>query len=328
MARVARLFKIISLVSAPSIGHPLGRLELAEACECKVRTVHRDLALLAEAGIPIDYDKPSKTYRLPKNGWSFPVASFTAQDALALSLLRGLVSGGGLPQGEALREILDKLTGSVPAGVTALMQDAVQGVTWGVPVRDYAKAPLLALQEAVRWREALDLDYVSRSRGGERSWRRVDPYGLEAREGRYWELHGWCHRNGAIRTFALDQMQGVQSTGTSFAVREEEWSSFRSALGVVRGIRGETGAEAVPVNVVLVPPVAAYASSQQWPLGLLVSEELSGVVRLTGTVVGTSGLVAELLRWRRYCYVEGGVELRAKMAEEVRAMAALYESDL
>lgn len=324
LAKLARLFKIVTLVSAPA-GYVLGRRELAASCGCDVRTVQRDLALLAQAGIPIDYDKRSRAYRLPEKGWTFPVAALTAQDALALALLRGLVSQGGLPQGEVLRGVLDKLTGSVPPGLSALIEEASVVVQWGTPARHYEAAPLLALQEAIQRRESVELDYISRSRG-ERSWRRVDPYGVEARRGQFWELHGWCHRNGSIRTFALDQVQALRLVGTEFEMQKEEWALFRSAQGVIGGIRGEEAA--VPVDVLFVPPVAVYARDQRWPEGLSVRDEPAGAVRLSGTVNGTSGLVAELLRWRRYCAVEGGVELRAKMAEEVQAMAALYERDL
>jgi len=324
LAKLARLFKIVTLVSAPA-GCVLGRRELAASCGCDVRTVQRDLALLAQAGIPIDYDKRSRAYRLPEKGWTFPVAALTAQDALALALLRGLVSQGGLPQGEVLRGVLDKLTGSVPPGLSALIEEASDVVQWGTPARHYEAAPLLALQEAVQRGETVELDYVSRSRG-ERSWRRVDPYGVEARRGQFWELHGWCHRNGAIRTFALDQVRGLRKTESGFWVREEEWMSFQSAQGVIGGIRGEE--VGVPVDVMFMPPVAAYARDQRWAEGLSVKEEPSGNVRLAGTVNGMSGLVAELLRWRRYCVVEGGAALRAQMAEEVQAMAALYERDL
>jgi len=93
LARVAWLFKIISLVSAPTVGYPLGRSELADACGCKVRTMHRDLGLLAEAGIPIEYNKRSKTYRLPEKGCTFPVASLATQEALALDGSKALHLG-------------------------------------------------------------------------------------------------------------------------------------------------------------------------------------------------------------------------------------------
>jgi predicted DNA-binding transcriptional regulator YafY len=112
------------------------------------------------------------------------------------------------------------LTGSLGPGLTALLREVSTGVEWGRPARDYSAAPLAALQEAVCRRVGVELDYQSRS-GAERSWRAVDPYVVEAREGRYWELllsaepqqrseHGRCHRNGAIRTFALDQVRDQQ----------------------------------------------------------------------------------------------------------------------
>ena len=34
----------------------------------------------------------------------------------------------------------------------------------------------------------------------------------------------------------------------------------------------------------------------------------NGTLRLTGQVQGTEGIVPELLRWRRHCWVEGGYD--------------------
>ena len=323
LARVARLFKIVTLVSVPAAnGQRLGRQELAAACGCEVRTVQRDLALLAEAGIPIDYRR--RSYRLPDGVWTFPIASLTAEDSLALALLQGLVSAPGLlPQGAALRKTLEKLVGSLPPVLASLMAEAGQVLLPSRPVRDYSVAPLAALLEAARVFETVELDYRSRS-GGERSWRRVDPYRMEHRAGQFWELHGWCHRRGAVRTFALDQVLDLRGTGTAFQVREEEWASFSASLGVIGGLRG--GA-LVSVDVVFEPPVATYARDQWWPPGLTVTEQPDGVVGLRGEVLGIDGLIPELLRWRRHCLVRGGLELRTRMAEEVRAMAALYAED-
>ena len=317
---MARLFKIVTLAASPSTGRLLGRRELAEACECTVRTVQRDLSLLAEAGIPIDYDARHRVYRLPEQGWSFPTASLTAADALALALLSSLVTTPGLPQGDALQKTLGKLTVSLPPGLFSLMQEAAQVVTWGTPLRDYSAAPLGELQEAARRHQSVEIDYESRSRS-ERFWRRVDPYVVEARAGQFWEFHGWCHRNKAIRTFALDQVFGMREIGAAFAVHEPEWAAFSAARGVIGGIRGE---ESVPVEVVFVPPVAVYARTRQWPAGLVLTPAADGAVRLSGTAAGVSGLVPELLRWRRYCHVLGGPALRTAMTEEVHALAALY----
>ena len=320
--RVARLFKIITLIRSQPPGRPLGRQELADACACDKRTIQRDLQLLQEAGIPVDYDPRCRAYVLPDKGWVFPIAPLTAEDALALALARGVLSAPGFPQAEALRTVLDKVTGSLSPALVELMQDAAQVVRSGQPARDYARAPIRELVSAARARQSVEVDYQSRS-GRERAWRRMDPYVVEARAGQFWEVHGWCHRNGAIRTFALDQVFGIREVGESFAVREAEWSAFATAQGVVGGVRG---GQTVTVDVVFLPPVAAYARDHAWPEGLSLEMRGDGTARLTGAAQGVDGLVAELLRWRRFCRVDGGPELRAQMAEEIRAMAALYES--
>lgn len=319
--RVGRLFKIVTLARSQRRGQPLGRPELAEACGCDPRTIQRDLRLLAEAGFPLIYDYGGRAYVLPENGWTFPVASLTAEDALALALLRGLAGAPGLPQSAALQATLDKLVGSLPSALKDLMRDAGQVFQPGRPVRDYSRAPLSELIVAAREHQTVVVDYRSRSRA-DRAWRLVDPYAVAAREGQYWELHGWCHRNQAIRTFALDQIFGMRPTGTSFCLREAEWEAFAGAKGIIGGLRGGV---AVAVDVLFLPPVAEYARNHQWPDGLTLTMLADGTARLSGEVQGVDGMIPELLRWRRFCRVEGGLQLRARMVEEVRAIVALYE---
>lgn len=321
LQRVARLFKILTLVRSQTPGRPLGRPDLAQACGCDVQTVHRDLRLLQEAGIPVEYDHARRAYVLPEKGWVFPIAPLTAEDALALALVRGIVATPGLPQADALRATLDKLTGSLPPALATLMREAAQVLQPGRSPRDYSRAPVSELIAAAGAGQSVELDYHSRSRG-ERSWRRVDPYVVEARAGQFWELHGWCHRNAGVRTFALDQVFGMREAGEGFTVREAEWGAFAAAKGIVGGLRG--GA-AVAVDVVFLPPVAAYARDHRWPDGLRLERRGDGTAWLTGEAQGTDGLVAELLRWRRHCRVDGGPELRARMVEEVQALAGLYE---
>lgn len=324
LAKLARLFKIVTLVADPNAGQQrLGRSALADACGCSFSTLNRDLALLAQAGIPIDYDPRVCRYRLPDTGWTFPVAALTPADALALALLRSLAAAPGIPHGDALRRTLDKLSGSVPPALSTLLEETGAVVGWGTPTRDYSQSPLDLLQDAARTHRTVELDYESRSQA-ERSWRLVNPYRVEARDGLFWELHGWCHRRLAVRTFALDQVYGVRETGAGFTLRLPEWNAFLETRGVVGGLRGEAP---TAVEVLFVPPVAVYARTQQWPAGLTLTPDADGAVRLSGTAAGVSGLVPELLRWRRYCHVLGGPVLQAAMAEEVHAMAALYPAE-
>lgn len=321
--KLARLFKIVTLAASTNDQEQLGRRALADACGCSLSTLNRDLALLTQAGIPIDYDYSRGRYHLPDTGWTFPVAALTPADALALALLQSLAAAPGIPHGDALRRTLDKLAGSVPPALAALLKEAGAVVGWGVPTRDYSQSPLDLLEDAARTRCTVELDYDSRSGAG-RAWRTLDPYRVEARDSRFWELHGWCHRRQAIRTFALDQVRGVRRTDTPFSLRAKEWAAFLETRGVIGGLRGEAP---IAVDVLFVPPVAAYACTHQWPAGLTLTSEENGTIRLSGIAAGVSGLVPELLRWRRFCHVLGSPALRAAMAEEVHAMAALYPTD-
>jgi len=201
LQRVARLFKIVTLVRSHSSSLPLGRGVLAEACLCDKRTIQRDIKLLAEAGIPIDYDFSRRAYALPKDsGWMFPITSLTPEDALTLALVRGIVGMGGMPHQQALLSTLEKMTASLSPALRRLFQEAASAFQPGKPVRDYSHAPLSLLAQAVQAQDTVELDYFSRS-AGQRTWRRVDPYVVEAREGVFWELHGWCHSRQALRTF-------------------------------------------------------------------------------------------------------------------------------
>ncbi len=322
LLRVARLFKIITLVRSHASALPLGRATLAEACQCTERTITRDLDLLAEAHIPITFDRARRAYTLPeKSKWVFPIAELTPEDALALALMRAVTAKGGMPQHGAVLSTLDKLTGFLPPALRLLFTEAAEGLDGGRLVRDYSDVPMDVLRLAAQARETVEIEYQS-LQSGERAWRRVDPYQVAARDGQFWELHGWCHRRQEVRTFALDGVMGVRGTGEAFTLREQEWAAFTSALGIVGGLRG--GAQVV-VRVTFDPHVAPYALRRTWPDGLAAERQQDGTALLTGTAQGTAGLLVELLRWRRHAHVEGGPELLAAMRAEVQAMSALYE---
>ena len=319
LAHVARLIKIVTLVRSRREGERLGRMALACACECVPRTIARDLDLLVQAGIPIEYDPALRSYTLPDKGWVYPVATLTPEDALALALAQSLLSVSGIPQQRALLSSLGKTTAGFSPALQQLFDEVAQSLLPAALPRDYSGAPLEPLLAAVGAQQTVEIDYESRS-GGTRDWRPVDPYAVEPRGGLFWEMHGWCHRREAVRTFALDQIYGVRLTDTRFTRREAEWEAFIHTHAAF-GLRG---GPPLAVDVLFLPPVAGYARDRRWPAGLVLSAEGDGEARLTGQAQGADGLVTELLRWRRFCRVDGGPELRARMVEELREIAALY----
>ena len=320
LIRVTRLVKILSLLHSRLPGHRLDADMLSIECHCDTRTIHRDLNLLRKgASVPITYCRPEKAYVLAEADWTFPIAPLTGEDILALSLLRGLTQRPDLPAAEAVRRVLDKVTSALSPALRRLLAESSQALRIDTGPRDYSQAPLEPLRQAITDQEILRMDYDSRS-GGKRTWRLLNPYAIAVSKEQRWMVHGWCHENKAFRTFSLDKILGVQRTGDRFLRDEVGWAEFDGMTGIVGGLRG---ASIISVEAIFAPEVAAYLD-KGWPETLTLVQEPDGSVRLMGTVLGTEGIVTELLRWRRHCFVVGGPELRAAMEEEITVMAGLY----
>jgi predicted DNA-binding transcriptional regulator YafY len=318
LPRLIRLFKILTLLSSRMPRERIGRKELAEACEASVRTVQRDLDLLTDGQMaPIEYDHSLRTYRIADRGWTFPVASWTPEDALALTLARGRFPST-LPHADLVNRALDKIAAQLSPKLRDLIEACSAVLQTAPEARDYSGAPITALVNAAMRRETVEIDYESRSSG--RSRRLLDPYVVEETSERIWQAHGWCHRNRKVLSFALNRIHGVAPTGTTFERREDEWTAFAGAAGVIGGLRGA----ATPVDLLFAVEVAPYVLRRIWPEGLTVTEQPDGSVRLEGVVSGTAGILPEILSWRRHCRVLGGDALRQVVIEEIEAMAWLY----
>ncbi len=344
LARIARLLRILALVTGRRAHATLTRAQLAQSCDCDTRTIQRDLDLL-RMQVPLDYDAGLRAWVLPEKGRDIALAApLTIEDALSLALLQGLVGSRGLPV--SLLAALEKATATLSSPLRAIAAEAAamvsrDGASADLP-RDYHAAPLLPLLSAAAARRTVFIDYESRSSSNssangngdngpknlrpQRTMRRVDPYAVESRRGVYWEMHAWCHKRQAIRTFALDRVFAVidiPEIREPFVRRDEEWKAFQKE----QGMGGLRGGDTFAVEVLFAPEVASYAHDYRWPPGLITDALPGGSVRLHGLLAGgMDGMVTELLRWRRHADVRGGPELRTRMAEEVDAMAALYKS--
>ncbi len=72
---------------------PVRAADLAEACECSVRTIYRDIDALCQAGVPVAA-MPGEGYRLVE-GYHLPPIAFTAEEAVQLLLGSDLAVGLG-----------------------------------------------------------------------------------------------------------------------------------------------------------------------------------------------------------------------------------------
>ncbi|NLU83217.1 YafY family protein [Rhodococcus sp. HNM0569] len=178
---------------------------LATELEVSVRTVYRDVAALASAGVPVVTDSgPGGGIRL-LDGWQSRLSGLTIDETSALMLL-------GVPSvaselGLGADDVRGKLLGALPASLSARAR------TWGERVlvdapgwfrgADESSALLPAVARAVVTDTRLRLEYVSKER---RSRRTVDPLGLVVKAG-VWYLVA-AHRD-RILTYRVSRIASV-----------------------------------------------------------------------------------------------------------------------
>ncbi|MBA3292058.1 MAG: WYL domain-containing protein [Actinobacteria bacterium] len=163
------------------------------------RAFERDKDDLRAMGIPIEVrkkdplDEHSDGYIIDKERYYLPDLELEADEIAALRIATEAVRGG---QGEAAAGLMKISVDSTTAPV-----DGPQ-VAWGDDMRQPA---LGAIYEAQLERRPITFDYQSAS--GDRTDRRLEPYGLVNRRG-HWYVVGNDVDRDAPRAFRISRIQG------------------------------------------------------------------------------------------------------------------------
>lgn len=318
-ARVARLIKLLGVIRTQGTKHVHTTEELAELVDCSRATLFRELRLLEDEGLIGRDGKGS--YFLLDRGQVFPTLPLNASDALALAVAQTVLVRQDTPMSQEISTALEKASSGFSPKLRTLLRQAakqLESTATGPSLQDIQPA-LSVLFQGMLQAKTVRVDYESQRSG--RSWRELNPYHISQEESG-WMVHGWCHKNQQILSFALDRFQEAELSPNPFTRDEEAWAEFWEREGVFSGLRG---GELIEVQVRFDPQVADYAlRSNRWPHGLIAKRQEDGSVLLTGMARGTDGILVQLLRWRRWIVVEGGQELRAAMVDELEVMLDHY----
>ncbi|MFJ3443720.1 helix-turn-helix transcriptional regulator [Streptomyces sp. NPDC086081] len=304
------------LVSVLLLLQTRGRMtaaQLAEELEVSVRTVYRDVEALSAAGVPLYGDAGhAGGYRLLE-GYRTRLTGLTAGEAEALFLAGAPGAAAQLGLGSPLAAARLKIRAALPPELR-VHADRISGRFHLDAPGWYAGAdetPFLpAVADAVwrgravhvlyrRWREPTD---------GER---RLEPYGLVLKAGRWYVVAG-----PGPRTYRVDRILRLSATDEEFARPEDfdlagYWESYQRDFH--RRLRTDRAVVRLAPGVTL--PGAAQDES---------APEADGWRRVTVRIESVDHAHAEFLRLGTGIEVLEPPELRARIARTAAELAARY----
>ncbi|MFD6275494.1 helix-turn-helix transcriptional regulator [Streptomyces sp. NPDC060209] len=292
-----------------------GRLtarQLSEELEVSVRTVYRDVEALAAAGIPLYGDAGhAGGYRLV-DGYRTRLTGLTTDEAQAAFLAALPGAAAELGFGEALATAQLKLRAALPAELREHAGRIQERFLLDAPgwYGDADHAPHLAAVAAAMWeRQRVALRY-RRWRAPEEIERRVEPYGLVLKAGRWYLVAGGP---SGIRTYRVDQIFRIRPLEEEFAIPDEfdlaaHWDRYLTDFRA----RLHTG-EAL---VRLTPQGARRLGVT--PMG-------DGWTEVQVPIESIDHAHGEFLRLGTDIEVMAPAELRDRIAETARTLATRYE---
>jgi predicted DNA-binding transcriptional regulator YafY len=302
-----RASRLISLLLLLQMRGQATAAELAGHFDVSVRTVHRDLESLTNAGVPVEAVRgPGGGYRLP-GGYRTKLTGLTADEAEALFVAPGPASELGL--GGVLANARMKVLAALPEELQERASRAerffhLDTRRW---FRSEDTVPHLAPLATATWRgRRVDARYRERGRVVRR---RLDPLGLVLKGGAWYLV---ARRRGELRVYRVSRFASVRQRDDGFERPEgfdlaeywNEWSAtFEASLRRIEVTLRVTDRARRDL------PEHMRAENGLWRVGF---ETLDHAFR-------------ELIRYGADVEVVDPPELRTRIAGTASELAALYD---
>ncbi len=229
--------RVLSLLELLQSHGRLSGTELAARLGVDKRTVRRYIQALEHLGIPVTSEQGCDGGYMLVAGFKLPPMMFTNEETLALSL--GLLAAKKLRLADAetaISSIQAKLERVMPAKLKSRARAITDTIRVILP-EAAAETPgqqLAPLLDALEQQRSVTIRYASYQQPPVS--RRVDPYGLLFRLGR-WYMSGYCHLRHELRTFRLDRLQHIDLLEHTFNRPEH----FNSAEHFTQSLHGMPG---------------------------------------------------------------------------------------
>jgi predicted DNA-binding transcriptional regulator YafY len=277
------------------------------------RAIRRHVAVLREAGIPVESTRGRYGgYRIGR-GMRLPPLMFTPTEALGLvmAVLEGHPAGEDDPVGQALGKIVRALPEPLARPADAVRRVAARG--WDVVVPDVETTATLV--QACADSRRLRIRYGHEP---DRTWEtELDPWAVVVRH-RRWYLLCWSHDKEARRVLRVDRVREVEVLDQTFTPPDDLDPLADVEDQFSQGWRFE-------VEVVV---DASLDACRHWlPRTFGRFEEVdAATTRISATTDEPEWYAAQLANLPMPFHVVHGAEVRAATTELARRLAAAVDS--
>ena len=322
--QLSRQWKIIRRLIASTRGKSVQ--DLASELSCHARTVYRDLEALQVAGFPVYTERKNQ-----KNYWSLMASAkhqipipFNIAELMALyfssdmlKMLKNTVFH------DSLESLFKKIKATLPPEYMTYLRHVESSLKVDLkPTKDYSRFRDIIdqINEAILNRQHVRISYYA-MRHQKTSQRVVAPYKLWFFDGTFYML-GFCRLRKDIRLFAVDRIQKMVLTGTTFETPED--FDMENLLGASFGaFFGE------PVQVIIhfSPRIAGYIAEKNWHVSQVVEKQKDGSLIFKAQVAGTEEIKFWILGWGKDALVLEPDSLREEIRMEAQGILKEYEAE-
>ncbi len=283
------------------------------------RSLRRYLAILANAGFPLYFDRAANLYRFAE-GYSLKRLDLSSGELFGLVALRSLGASIGGTIGASIDDVAEKLVGS--AGRTARARvDEASPMAFrlsGISLDKRGERAFALLSAAERSSRSVRFKY--RDKEGRSTSRRVDPYGFIINAGRvYCVAHD--HTRKEKRTFAVDSVSEPVVLARTF-VRPNDFNVEEYAAASISGVLHND--ETTEVRVRFAPRVAKAAAAARIVADFRVEPGAEGSTEIAYRVADVDELVRWVLGWGAQAEILGPEFVRERVALVAAEIAAKY----
>lgn len=322
MRSIARIRRLLELVDVLQSGQAYNTNQLSQRCRVSRRTIFRDLQVLQESGVRIQFDEQKQGYQLLGNRYLKPT-DFTVDEVLSLIVLsRSLsVSETGVPFHESAQTAVLKLQSNLPDHLRDYIGDLAETIDIHLDSKnhlEHSESHFEVLKSALTDRNSVRIRYRSLTESKEIQTL-LSVYRLFFRR-RSWYAVGRSSIHREVRIFNIGRINSVEPVAKTYKipVRFSIEKHLGNAWNLVRGEKSHK------VKIRFRPKVAENVAEVQWHKTQNIIRNDDGSIDFTVTVDGLDEISWWVLGYGDQAEVLAPAALRKKIVQHAENMLQAY----